>query len=162
MNVQTISFRFKRREIANERILIEKAFLERVLHTIICTSTLSTGVNLPAERVVIMPWTSKFAIPSKQTLIQMKGRAGRTGFCNQAYIYFVSPKEQFSTLLRLVETDEPEEIKSTLTSTLKPLVFPSNCFFINRIWCFDSAYIVYNSLWCLYQRGTQRYFVRFI
>lgn len=36
-----------------ERQLIEEAFLDGVLTCLTCTSTLSTGVNLPAKRLKI-------------------------------------------------------------------------------------------------------------
>uniref|UniRef100_A0A182WJ43 DNA polymerase theta n=1 Tax=Anopheles minimus TaxID=112268 RepID=A0A182WJ43_9DIPT len=63
----------------DERDILEGAFRDGALRIIVATSTLSSGVNLPARRVIIR--TPKFGgrPMSSLTYKQMIGRAGRTG-----------------------------------------------------------------------------------
>lgn len=68
-----------------EREQIERGFKKGLLTILVATSTLSSGVNLPAERVIIRSlWGSTGASAMGPTLNvatykQMSGRAGRMG-----------------------------------------------------------------------------------
>ncbi|XP_053675259.1 DNA polymerase theta [Anopheles nili] len=63
----------------DERDIVESSFRDGTLRIIVATSTLSSGVNLPARRVIVR--TPKFGgrPMSSLTYRQMIGRAGRTG-----------------------------------------------------------------------------------
>jgi len=63
----------------DERDIIEGAFKQNIVRVLVATSTLSSGVNLPARRVIVRsPHCHGFPIDVLQYR-QMIGRAGRMG-----------------------------------------------------------------------------------
>ncbi|WP_340695749.1 DEAD/DEAH box helicase [Hydrogenobacter thermophilus] len=78
-----------------EREEIEKAFREGRLKKLIATQTLAYGLNLPADRVVILvrifpergTWR---CIPDLLDVLQMEGRAGRLGIKNVGYSHILT------------------------------------------------------------------------
>lgn len=63
----------------DERDIVECAFKAGTLKVIVATSTLSSGVNLPARRVIIRTPMFGGKVMNSLTYRQMIGRAGRTG-----------------------------------------------------------------------------------
>lgn len=61
-----------------DRQLIEDAFRQNLLHTLVATTTLAAGVNLPAKFVIINGLKIGIEDINAQYYRQMCGRAGRT------------------------------------------------------------------------------------
>lgn len=77
--------------------LVEEMTLERLLKVVVCTETISAGINLPAKRVVF-PSLKKY-IKRKARLLtpaefhQMAGRAGRPQFDKEGIAISLAPEE---------------------------------------------------------------------
>jgi replicative superfamily II helicase len=65
----------------DNREAVESAFKDGVISVLVATSTVATGVNLPAQRVIIRDnYTGrKESVLPVSRLRQMAGRAGRSG-----------------------------------------------------------------------------------
>lgn len=63
----------------DERDIIESAFCKSLIRVIVATSTLSSGVNMPARRVIIRSPLFGGRPMCSLTYKQMIGRAGRMG-----------------------------------------------------------------------------------
>lgn len=76
--------------LPKEKLLVEKAFRERILDVVVGTDALSLGVNLPAESVVFAQMAKYTDGPlTRNEFLQMAGRAGRKGYFETGYVSFV-------------------------------------------------------------------------
>uniref|UniRef100_A0A6P7GLT1 DNA polymerase theta n=1 Tax=Diabrotica virgifera virgifera TaxID=50390 RepID=A0A6P7GLT1_DIAVI len=88
-----------------ERDIIEGAFRNSVLRVLVATSTLSSGVNLPARRVIIR--TPMFHGKPLDSLIyrQMIGRAGRMGKDSVGESFLICQKNDYKIAKDLMSAD---------------------------------------------------------
>ena len=79
--------------LPKEKILVEKAFRNKIIDVVVGTDALSLGVNLPAETVVFA-FVHKFMpyriLLDKNSFVQMAGRAGRKGLYEKGYVRYLS------------------------------------------------------------------------
>lgn len=73
----------------DERDIVEGSFKEGLLRVLVATTTLSSGVNLPARRVVIRSPAFNSRPLDVLTYKQMVGRAGRMGCDSEGQLTFL-------------------------------------------------------------------------
>jgi DNA polymerase theta len=99
---------FHHANLAEEtRSLIELAFKAGSISIIVATSTLATGVNLPAGRVIVKGLNIGRDLLSVITYRQMCGRAGRAGQALSGESYLVVERGELSRAKALVSAQYP-------------------------------------------------------
>ena len=85
------------RLLPKEKLLVERAYRERIIDVVVGTDALALGVNLPAETVVFAQTVKYFDRRpiSKTSFCQMAGRAGRKGLFDEGFVTWLedSPVE---------------------------------------------------------------------
>ncbi|XP_064629325.1 DNA polymerase theta-like [Lineus longissimus] len=89
----------------DERDIIEGAFRQGVLRVLIATSTLSSGVNLPARRVLIRTPIFHGKVIDILVYKQMVGRAGRKGVDTAGESFLVCKANEKAKATTLVMSD---------------------------------------------------------
>jgi DNA polymerase theta len=89
----------------DERDILEGCFRSLALRVLVATSTLSSGVNLPARRVIVRSPVFHGKSLESQTYRQMIGRAGRMGRDTAGESFLICNKGERSIGEKLIGAD---------------------------------------------------------
>lgn len=109
-----------------ERHNIEKAFIEKKISTIVATSTLAWGVNLPADIAFIVGAHRGPADVELYDLKQMAGRSGRYGLSSVGRVYIITRPNDTERVKEGIKKMPP------ITSQLPGRLYFHICSFIAR------------------------------
>lgn len=90
-----------------ERLLIESGFREGSIWALCCTTTLATGVNLPARRVIFTAPRIAFQFLDAARYKQAAGRAGRMGLDAYGEAFLCCRPQERSLCAALISTALP-------------------------------------------------------
>ena len=107
-----------------ERENVETAFRHGVIRVLVATSTLSSGVNLPARRVIIRTPMFHGTVIDPLVYRQMIGRAGRYGVDTEGDSYLICQPGEKHQVQRMFSS-VPPLLKSCLLLEQAPTVDPS-------------------------------------
>ena len=96
-----------------EKDVVEKSFRQGILSILCATTTLATGVNLPAGRVIIASMEIGGEMLDVSHYRQMSGRAGRAGQSTYGESYLIVKADKLSEALELVNGKLPD-VKSQI------------------------------------------------
>lgn len=103
-----------------ERDIIELAFRKGYIRLLIATSTLSSGVNLPARRVIIRSMFFRGHTLDYLTYKQMVGRAGRKGIDTYGESVLLCSPRDLSKVAKLLGAGMPPLSSCLLTRSGTP------------------------------------------
>jgi len=117
------------------RLAIEHAMRDRLIHLIVCTSTLAQGVNLPIRYLLVTSSMQGRESIKARDFHNLMGRAGRAGMYGEGTVIFTDAKlyderhsnsARWSKSVNLINPDSAEPTGSTLLSLLDPMRNDSN------------------------------------
>ncbi|KAL4233021.1 hypothetical protein ACF0H5_007707 [Mactra antiquata] len=105
----------------DERDIVEGAFRQGILKVLVATSTLSSGVNLPARRVLIRTPVFHGQLIDFLTYKQMIGRAGRKGVDTAGESILLCKPNERSKAEKLVQGSLPSVHSTLIKNEDEPL-----------------------------------------
>ena len=109
---------------SNIRLRIEKSFVDGVLRTIFCTSTLVEGVNLPADNLFITSYKNGNSNMDEVEFRNLVGRVGRIKYNLYGNVFLVRMEDSLKTekYINLLQNDvPPQEVSINLKDNNKYL-----------------------------------------
>lgn len=112
------------------RLAIEHAMRDRLIHLIVCTSTLAQGVNLPIRYLLVTSSMQGRESIKARDFHNLMGRAGRAGMYGEGTVIFTDAKlyderksnsSRWEKSINLINPDSTEPTGSTLLSLLNPM-----------------------------------------
>ena len=94
---------------SDKRIEVENRFKTGDLPTIVATSTLAAGINMPSRRVVVLGVHRGLSEVSNLDIEQMGGRAGRPRYDKMGDAYILLPERHFDEWVVKLNTPQPIE-----------------------------------------------------
>ena len=108
----------------NIRLRIEKSFVDGILRTIFCTSTLVEGVNLPADNLFITSYRNGNSNMDEVEFRNLVGRVGRIKYNLYGNVFLIRMEDRLKTqnYIDLLQNDVPkQEISINLIDNKKYL-----------------------------------------
>ena len=108
----------------NIRLRIEKSFVDGILRTIFCTSTLVEGVNLPADNLFITSYRNGNSNMDEVKFRNLVGRVGRIKYNLYGNVFLIRMEDRLKTqnYIDLLQNDVPkQEISINLIDNKKYL-----------------------------------------
>ena len=108
----------------NIRLRIEKGFVDGILRTIFCTSTLVEGVNLPADNLFITSYRNGNSNMDEVEFRNLVGRVGRIKYNLYGNVFLIRMEDRLKTqnYIDLLQNDVPkQEISINLIDNKKYL-----------------------------------------
>lgn len=110
-----------------QKRMIESSFRNGKLKCIVCTPTLSMGINLPSRIVIISEPQVGLNEMSVSLYNQISGRAGRLGFDDRGFSFLLSTSERkVKGLKRKYLESKSENVVSTLKALFKKEILESD------------------------------------
>lgn len=132
----------------DEREIIENGFRNFLIRILVATSTLSSGVNLPARLVIIRTPIFLKSVLDPLVYRQMIGRAGRKGIDEKGESILICKPSERSKAMSLLKA-KPKEVKSCLygghTTDIKALYRAVLEVIVNSVVTSDSDIMLYLS-----------------
>ena len=90
-----------------KREIIATSYDDSSLKVLVATSSLATGINLPARRVIVHGARMGRDLVGPAMLRQMRGRAGRKGKDEIGETFLCCAKQVFEAVAALLEAEMP-------------------------------------------------------
>lgn len=108
------------------RVKIEKLYIDNIIHTLFCTSTLIEGINLPADNLFILSYENEKSNFTNVEFKNLIGRVGRIKYNLYGNVFVIikdaSQKNTFYDLIKKKVSPQKLSISSSLSNKDKSFI----------------------------------------